>query len=111
MAGHEITTEQPGYRVRVSVDGTVLALSERTVALSETGYPVRHYIPRADVRMELLTRSETRTHCPFKGDAEYFSYPGHGDLAWSYAGADSIREDITDLICFADELVELTIER
>ncbi|WP_031467505.1 DUF427 domain-containing protein [Sciscionella sediminilitoris] len=111
MAGHEIITERPGYRVQVRIDGETVADSERAVTLAETGYPLRHYLPRADVRMELLTRSETSTHCPFKGDAEYFGYPGYPDVAWSYAGENALRADITDLICFADERVEVTAER
>lgn len=111
MAGHEITTERVEGPVRVTLAGTVLADSDRAVALHETGYPVRHYLPRADVRMELLTRSETRTHCPFKGEAEYFSATGAPDLAWSYAGADSSRADITDLIAFDDDKVAVSPRR
>lgn len=111
MTGHEITTEPADGPVRVTLHGTVLADTDRAVALHETGYPVRHYLPRADVRMELLTRSETRTHCPFKGDAEYFSTTDTTDLAWSYTGANSTRADITDLIAFDDGKVEVSTGR
>ena len=71
--------------VRVERDGRVLAASKRAVALEETGLPTRFYLPREDVRMELLAPSATTSHCPFKGDATYFSVPGAKDAFWLYA--------------------------
>lgn len=71
-------------RVQVRVDGKLLADSTNTLELRERGYPPRHYIPREDVRMDLLTLSETATHCPFKGNTVYFSLDDHKDIAWSY---------------------------
>ena len=71
--------------VRVQRDGQVLAASNRAVALQETGLPTRFYLPRDDVRMELLAPSETTSRCPFKGDATYFSVPGAKDAFWVYA--------------------------
>ncbi|SFU78261.1 DUF427 domain-containing protein [Halomonas korlensis] len=71
-------------RVRVVIDGTLLADTTRAIELRERGYPPRQYIPRDDVRMDLLTPSETVTHCPFKGDASYFSFGEHKDVAWRY---------------------------
>jgi uncharacterized protein (DUF427 family) len=70
--------------VRVERDGRVLAASNRAVALHETGLPTRYYLPRDDVRMDLLLPSENTSHCPFKGDATYFSAPGAKDAFWVY---------------------------
>lgn len=66
------------------VDGILLADSTNTLELREHGYPPRHYFPREDVRMDLLTTSETTTYCPFKGHTVYFSLGESRDVAWSY---------------------------
>jgi uncharacterized protein (DUF427 family) len=68
--GHTITIEQGTDHVRVVRDGQLLAESRRPLLLHETGLPVRYYLPPEDVRTELLNRSDTHTHCPFKGDAD-----------------------------------------
>jgi uncharacterized protein (DUF427 family) len=83
-AGHHLTVEQSTAHVRVVRDGQVLAESRRPLLLRETGLPVRYYLPPEDVRTELLTASDTATHCPFKGDASYWSVPGKADLVWAY---------------------------
>ena len=83
-AGHRIETEPAGTRVRVEIDGRLLADSERAIALHETGIEPRYYLPREDVRTELLIPSETTSHCPFKGDATYLSAPGAEDAFWIY---------------------------
>ena len=62
-------------QVRVEFNGEVLAESTRAIALEETGLPTRYYLPREDVRMDLLTPTDTSSHCPFKGDASYYSTP------------------------------------
>ncbi|WP_431025401.1 DUF427 domain-containing protein [Halomonas sp. H5] len=79
-----ITLHPHSRRVRVTIDGTLIADTTRAIELRERGYPPRQYLPRDDVRMELLTPSETRTHCPFKGDASYYSFGAHQDVVWSY---------------------------
>jgi uncharacterized protein (DUF427 family) len=85
VGAHRITTHPFGGTVRVhGEDGEVLAESSRAVALEETGLPTRYYLPREDVRVDLLTASETTSHCPFKGDATYFSAPGAKDAFWVY---------------------------
>ncbi|MBN8412392.1 DUF427 domain-containing protein [Halomonas denitrificans] len=75
-------------RVRVDIDGEVVADTLHALELNEPGYPTRLYLPRADVDMTRLTPSETRTHCPFKGDASYFHVDVDGqryeDAVWSY---------------------------
>jgi uncharacterized protein (DUF427 family) len=81
---HRITTRPSTRHVRVERDGQVLAESSRAVELDETGLPTRFYLPREDVRTELLTASDTTSHCPFKGDATYLSAPGVEDAFWVY---------------------------
>lgn len=84
VGAHRITTHPSTRHVRVERDGDVLAASDRAVELDETGLPTRFYLPRDDVRMDLLEPSETTSHCPFKGDATYFSAPGAKDAFWVY---------------------------
>jgi uncharacterized protein (DUF427 family) len=84
VGAHRITTNPCTRRIRVELRGQVLAESDRAVALDETGLPTRYYLPREDVRMNLLTPSDTTSHCPFKGDATYFSAPGADDAFWVY---------------------------
>jgi uncharacterized protein (DUF427 family) len=84
VGAHRITTRPSDHRVRVELDGRTLAESSRAVELDETGLPTRYYLPREDVRMDLLSPSATTSHCPFKGDATYFSAPGADDAFWVY---------------------------
>ena len=84
VGAHRITTHASRRHVRVEAGGVVLAESDRSVELEETGRPTRYYLPREDVRMELLEASATTSHCPFKGDATYFSVPGVKDAFWVY---------------------------
>lgn len=96
--------------VRVAVGGAVLADSRRPLLLFETGLPVRYYLPREDVRMDLLEPSEKDTICAYKGHAGYFSAPGAPDIAWTYADPlpDSVR--IRDAIAFFNERVDITVD-
>ena len=96
--GHRITTRKGSERVRVIAGGEVVAESTRPVVLSETGLPDRYYLPREDVRMDLLTPSDTTSHCPFKGDAGYFSADGARDAFWTYEQPIDGREDIAGLL-------------
>ncbi|MFB7268895.1 DUF427 domain-containing protein [Streptomyces sp. NPDC056244] len=98
--GHTITVEQGTEHVRVVRDGQVLAESRRPLVLRETGSPVRYYLPPEDVRTDLLTPSETTTHCPFKGDAAYWSLPGAEDLVWAYPTPKDEVAPIKDHFCF-----------
>lgn len=84
MSAHRISTNPSDVHVRVEAGGQVLAESSRAVELHETGLPTRYYLPREDVRMDLLTATDTTSHCPFKGDASYYSAPGVDDAFWVY---------------------------
>ncbi|MDX3523965.1 DUF427 domain-containing protein [Streptomyces scabiei] len=106
-AGHHITVEQRIEHVRVVHGGRVLAESSRPLVLRETGCPERYYIPEEDVRMDLLTPSETHTYCPFKGTASYWSLPDAPDLVWAYPDPKPEVAGIKGHLCFYDtEVVE-----
>jgi uncharacterized protein (DUF427 family) len=100
--------------VRIVVDSVVVADSRRPTALFETGLPVRWYLPKPDVRMDLLTPTATVTSCPYKGDAEYYTVEvagtAHDDLAWWYRHP--IRESvpIAGKVCFYDERVDVYVD-
>ncbi|KNE81889.1 MULTISPECIES: DUF427 domain-containing protein [Streptomyces] len=98
--GHRITIEQGTEHVRVTHAGQVLAESRRPLLLRETGCPVRYYLPPEDVRTDLLTPSDTSTHCPFKGDASYWSRPDAPDLVWAYPDPKPEVARIKDHFCF-----------
>jgi uncharacterized protein (DUF427 family) len=85
IGAHRITTRPSASHVRVqSASGELLAESSRAVELDETRLPTRYYLPREDVRMDLLTASPTTSRCPFKGKATYFSASGAPDAFWVY---------------------------
>jgi len=87
-ASHPITIEPHASRVCVKFNGVVVADTQRALALREASLPVAFYIPRDDVRMDLLTPTQHVTHCPYKGDASYFSISVDGgdaeNAVWSY---------------------------
>lgn len=100
--------------VRVSIDGTVVADSEHPTILYETGLPPRYYFPKADVRMDLLTPTETETSCPYKGWSHYWNVTAgdttHPDLAWGYRTPLAESAGIEGLVCFYNEKVDIEID-
>jgi uncharacterized protein (DUF427 family) len=100
--------------VRVEVDGMTIAESSRPTVLFETNLPVRYYVPRTHVRMDLLTPTESSSHCPYKGRAEYWSLrlgeAEQADLAWSYPTPLPESQKIAGLICFYAERVDLYVD-
>ena len=111
VSAHRITTSPSTRRVRVEHDGVVLAESDRALELHEGALPVRYYLPREDVRMDLLEPSATTSHCPFKGDASYFDAPGAKDAFWVYQRPIDGREDIAGLLAPWPGRVEVTVDR
>ena len=100
--------------VRVEVDGVTIAETSKPTLLFETGLPVRFYLPKTHVHLDLLTPTETRTHCPYKGEAEYWSVRAgdtvHPDLAWSYRSPFPESQKIAGLVCFYNEKVDLYVD-
>ena len=82
---HRIETKPAGVRVQVTFQGEIVADSEDAVVMMENDYGPVYYFPRKDVKMERLSPTTHRTHCPFKGDASYFSLAGGPENGvWSY---------------------------
>lgn len=105
----------PGDRhVVVSLDGQVLADTRRAVALYETSLPVRWYLPREDVRTDLLEPSDSTSVCAYKGHASYFSLAGGGpgtrDVAWTYVDPLHDAAGVKGLVCFYSERTDLTVD-
>ncbi len=100
--------------VRVLVDGVVVAESVRPTVLYETGLPARYYLPKTDVRMDLLTPTELTTACPYKGWAEYWNVTvngtNHENLAWGYRTPLPESAEIAGLVCFYNEKVDIEID-
>ncbi|MGW5683857.1 DUF427 domain-containing protein [Nonomuraea sp. NPDC003754] len=97
-------------RVRVEVDGVTVADSTRPVILFETGLPPRYYLPKTDVRFDLLEPTDTATQCPYKGTAEYWTVNGRRDLAWSYRTPLPESQRIGGLIAFYNEKVDIYVD-
>jgi uncharacterized protein (DUF427 family) len=100
--------------VRIEVGGKTVAESSSPRLLFETGLPVRYYLPKPHVRLDLLVPSDTVSHCPYKGRAEWWSVRSadgvHADLAWSYATPLPESQKIAGLIAFFDEKVDVYVD-
>jgi uncharacterized protein (DUF427 family) len=112
--GHRITISPTDLHVEVAVSGETVAESQHPVLLEETGLPTRYYLPRQDVRTELLRPTSTETTCPFKGQASYWSVEVggevHDDIVWSYESPIPQAEGVAGLLCFYNERVDLIID-
>lgn len=111
---HRIDTLNTSRRVKVSLEGVVLAETTRARALCETGLPTRYYIPPEDVRSDLLLPSETVTQCAYKGTAIHWSAQvGSGlviDVAWTYEEPNPEAAAVRGRICFYNERVDLEVD-
>lgn len=110
--GHTIETRREDLHVEVRLDGEVVASSDRPVLLDETGIPTVYYLPKDDVQAELRP-IELRTHCPFKGDASYWTVEAggrtHDGIAWSYEEPKAGAEDIEGLVAFFPDRAEIVV--
>jgi len=105
---HRVDTRPTKRRVRVTLDGTVLAESDAPMVLSETGLPNRWYLSPDDLRVELAA-SETSTVCPYKGRASYGSVDGTQDVAWCYADPLADARPIAGRWAFDDAKVKIDV--
>lgn len=107
---HPITVEPNPKRVRVTFAGRVVADTRRALTLREAGYAPVEYIPRADIDMALLEPTEHTTHCPYKGDASYFTLEAGGrtaeNAAWSYEAPYPAVGEIRDHLAFYPRRVD-----
>lgn len=100
--------------IEVSIDGVTVADSRNARLLFETGLPTRYYLPKTDVRMDLLTPTNTRTHCPYKGTAEYWTVTvngaDHEDFAWGYRTPLPESAGLGGLVSFYNEKVDIRVD-
>ena len=110
---HPITIGASASRVVVSVGGRKIADSTSALGLREASYPEVLYIPRKDVDMSLLERTDHSTYCPYKGDCSYYSIPAGGERSvnavWTYESPYDAVASIKDYVAFYPDRVD-TIE-
>jgi uncharacterized protein (DUF427 family) len=113
-SGHQITITPAGARITVTLGGETIADTDKAVVLAETGLPPRYYLPREDVRTDLLRPTATHTTCPYKGQASYWSAEVggsvHDDLVWSYESPIPEAAGIAGLMCFYNDRVQLAVD-
>ena len=107
---HPISITANPSRIVVTVGGKVVADTRDALTLREATYPPVQYIPRRDVDMAMLTRSNHTTHCPYKGDASYYSIPAGGDRSlnavWTYETPFEAMAQIKDYVAFYPNRVD-----
>jgi len=113
---HPIAIAPNPGRVTVTIAGRVIADSRRALTMQEGSYPPVHYIPRADVDMALLARTEHASYCPYKGDCAYYSIPLGGERAvnavWTYEAPFAAVAAIKDYLAFyADRVDSIALAR
>jgi uncharacterized protein (DUF427 family) len=107
-----IDTRRSSRHILIEVDGETVAESDHPVLLYETYLPTRYYLPAADVRLDLLSPTDLRTACAYKGIAEYWAArgPGARELAWTYRHPLHDAEPVRDMIAFFNERVDITVD-
>ncbi len=112
---HPITIEPNRQRITISIAGRVLADTRDALTLREAKYPAVQYIPRKDVDMALLTRTDHATYCPYKGDCSYFSIPLGGarsiNAVWTSEMPYPAVSAIKDYLAFYPDRVDAIEER
>ena len=108
---HPISIDANPSRVAVTVGEKIIADTRNALTLREASYPAVQYIPRRDVDMTALTRSEHTTYCPYKGDASYYSIPVGGDRSlnavWTYENPFEAMARIKDYVAFYPDRVDV----
>ena len=109
-ADHPITITPTKGRVQVKFGGRVIADSTRALTLREASYPPVQYIPRDDADLDFLQPTAHRTHCPYKGDASYFSLRADGkgaeNAVWSYVEPYPAVKEIAGHLAFYPDQVD-----
>jgi uncharacterized protein (DUF427 family) len=113
-AGHTISTVASDSQVEVRLAGELLAATDRAVVLHETGLPARYYLPRDDVRMDLLRPTSFHTTCPFKGEASYWSLDidgqTHDGIVWSYESPLPVAVEISSMMAFYPDRAQVSVD-
>lgn len=108
---HPITITPTAARVVVSLAGRTIADTRAALALKEASYPPVYYIPRADLDLSLLERTDHQTYCPYKGECSYYSIPIGGERSvnavWSYEDPYAAVAAIKDYVAFYPDRVDV----
>jgi uncharacterized protein (DUF427 family) len=107
---HRIDIVHSSRHVRVEAGGEVLAESAQPYLLFEPPLPVRYYLPREDVRTDLLRPSDKTTFCAYKGQASYWSFADEDDLVWSYLEPLRDAAEVTGRMAFFNERVDIVVD-
>jgi uncharacterized protein (DUF427 family) len=108
---HRVDVVRSSRHVRVEVAGQVVAESTRPCLLFETGLPTRYYVPKVDVRMDLMEPSRTTSQCPYKGIAFYWTMrDGPRDILWGYPFPIPECPKIENLVSFFNEKVDISVD-
>ena len=111
MQANRVITRPAGVRVRVTLDGEAIADSRDALVMHEGTYAPVYYVPRKDVKMERLERTDHHTHCPFKGEASYYSIKGGPQNAvWSYEKPYDEMAAIAGLLAFYPDKVSVSTQ-
>lgn len=101
-------------RVRVEIDGVTVADTTNASFLFETHLPTRYYIPKTDVRMDLLTPTDLASHCPYKGQARYWNVTiddvVHENVVWAYDAPLPESQKILGLVSFYNEKLDIHVD-
>jgi uncharacterized protein (DUF427 family) len=112
---HPITIEPNPARVVVTVEGRVIADTRSALTLREASYPAVQYVPRSDLDLSLLSRTNHASYCPYKGDAAYYSIPVGGERSvnavWTYEAPYDAVAAIRDHLAFYPDRVDAIEER
>ena len=112
---HPISIDRNPSRVVVTLAGMVIADTADALTLREAGYPPVHYLPRKDVDMAALERTQHSTYCPYKGDASYYSIAAGGERSvnaiWTYEDPYEAVAAIRDYVAFYPDRVDSIDER
>jgi uncharacterized protein (DUF427 family) len=107
---HRIDIVHSTRHVRIEREGELLAESSDPYLLFEPPLPVRYYLPPEDVRADLLTPSDTRTFCAYKGEAWYLSRDQDADIAWFYPTPLREAGEVTDRVAFFNERLDVVVD-
>ena len=108
---HPITITPNPRRVRVTAGDIVIAETTKALTLKEAKYPAVQYVPRQDANMALLERTDRVTHCPYKGDASYYSVKADGrtldNAIWTYEAPFPAMTEISGHLAFYPDMVKI----
>jgi uncharacterized protein (DUF427 family) len=113
-AEHPITIEPTRGRVQVRVNGELVADTRAALGLRESTYPVVQYIPLTDVDPQVVSRTDTHSYCPYKGEAGYYSVTAAGetvdDAIWTYEAPHPAVAAIAGHVAFYPDKAEISVE-